>query len=246
MMAEADPEATGQISKAAFAKMMVKPASVELPVGIVKEVKSLLQKATGILDFVVGLMEAAHAGNTAKLQMAIVTAEAALGKRHPAIVIAKKGLQRVGPALQAKAQADALMVEVEKDEVRAILRRYGFTDDAIFSVVLGSTLLLVLVLIFLFLGYRSLVDQLDLTKSILAVTAVFGASAGISKANSPTEDGGRSIMLIVNFLVDQWKKARSNSEGDEFVFDSTAEALGTLKRAHVFHTAQATQTSKAT
>ena len=45
-------------------------------------------------------------------------------------------------------------------------------------------------------------------------------------------------MLIVNFLVDQWKKQQNSAEGDTFVFDSSSEALGTLKRADDFHTAK--------
>jgi len=202
----------------------------------VVEIKKAITSVRAVVNFVKDVRDACANGDMDGITHAMMESEIALGKSHTAVKLTKKGLIIAGPALQAKAMADALICEAESDELRSLLRRYGFTDDAIITVVFGSTFVLVLILVFIYTGYTVLVpdEDIDLLKSIVTSIGVLGASIGVSKGNAPKDDGGRSIMLIVNFLVDEWKK-QQGGDSDSFVFDSNSEALGTLKKAHAFH-----------
>lgn len=128
------------------------------------------------------------------------------------------------------------LAEVDPDEVRALLRRHGFTNNVIVNVVIYSTVMLVLVLSFLYLGYTSVIVNFDMTNAIIASVGVLSTSGAIAKSNLPRDDGGRSLILIVNYLVDQWQKAQANDDdADKFVFDTEAPAFDTLHRAREFH-----------
>ena len=65
------------------------------------------------------------------------------------------------------------------------MRRNGLTTAVIISAVLGSTLVLVLILAFLYLGYTSLVTEINFANAIISSIAVLGTSGGVSVANSP-------------------------------------------------------------
>jgi hypothetical protein len=242
----ADANQNGEITKEELAAVLAK-SQPGVAQKVKVEVKNFLATARAVVNLVTGMKQSCIAGDVEAVGKVMSSSESILGKNHTAIRLAKKGLKLETPALQAKAMADAITCEVEIDQIRALLRRNGFTDDAIVTVLLSSTFLLILILAFIFLGYEALVppEEIDLMKSATACFGVLGASAGVSKYNSPKDDGGRSIMLIVNYLVDQWKKQQRQSDGDQFVFDSSSEALGTLKRADDFHSAKGAQMGQA-
>ena len=50
---------------------------------------------------------------------------------------------------------------------------------------------------------------------------------------------GRTIDLLVNFLVEEWRKHNGAGSGDNFMFDEKSKALDTLQRAVDFHTEKA-------
>jgi len=128
------------------------------------------------------------------------------------------------------------LANVDPDEVRALLRRYGFTDSVVINVVVYSTVVLGLVLTFLYLGYTSVIVDFNMTNAIFASVTVLSSCGAVAKSNLPRDDGGRSIVLIVNFLVDEWQKAQmSNADSDRFTFDTQAQAFQTLQRAREFH-----------
>lgn len=147
---------------------------------------------------------------------------------------AAKEAEKTGAAFEGTKE-DETFAEVASDEVRILMARNGFTFTVVISAVIGSTLVLLLVLSFLYVGYKTLVTKVDLFSAILSSGAVLLSSGGVSKWNAPEGNTSRQVDLIVGYLVEQWKKMKGQDDDGNFVYDDEADALDTLHRAVKFH-----------
>jgi len=200
--------------------------------------KSFIEYGQTLIGIVQALEIAIKNRDVAALKSIVGKLENMLPAGHPLLPTARQGLK----LLESTAALQNLCAEVNPDEIKALLKRYGYTDYSICMVIIGSSVLLIMVLLFFYLGYSAIVKNVDITKAVLAAIAVLGSAGGVNQAHGQTDYSGQGLDLIVNHLVEEWKKAQAQEDdADKFVFDTAADALRTFVRAHKFHVKKAEQ-----
>jgi len=170
------------------------------------------------------------------------------GASHPFVKTVRRGKKVLKPLMIAKQQSDELRAKIPIEEVRTLLRQNGIDGSTIISLVVGSTLVLLLVLCFLFIGYSILSPEVNFVNGIIASIGVLGATGGANAAGSGKKGiGGGTIDTIRIFtdkLVEQWKQGRELDGQGAFTFSLDDGALETLQRARQFSLSKRQEQSK--
>lgn len=153
------------------------------------------------------------------------------GNQHPLVQMSREVLKESIRTCRTQ----AMLAEVRADDVRSIMIKNGFTPSVIISAVIGSAIMLILVLAFLYLGYIVLVVEINWTNAIVASVSVLTSCMSVGRFRAPPSDTSRMVDRIVAYLVDQWKKKQGQQDTDNFMFDDEAHAVDTLNRAVLFH-----------
>jgi len=190
-----------------------------------------LKWAEDAVEVVTKLQAASKNQDVVGVKARTVEASRIFGNQHPLVQMSREVLKESIRTCRTQ----AMLAEVRADDVRSIMIKNGFTPSVIISAVIGSTIMLILVLAFLYLGYLVLVVEINWTNAIVASVSVLASCMSVGKFRAPPSDTSRMVDRIVAYLVDQWKKKQGQQDTDNFMFDDEAHAVDTLNRAVLFH-----------